>query len=57
VSLQNLTVKKKHGMFPRSFGNEETLNFQRLTTFAFSCVLQSMCVHTIDFVSANKQIN
>jgi len=28
VSLQNLTVKNyRHGMFPRSFGNEETHNF------------------------------
>jgi len=31
VSLQNSTVKNyRHGMFPRSFGNEETLSFQRL---------------------------
>ena len=25
--------------------------------FLSTCVLQSVCVHTMDFVSANKQIN
>jgi len=31
VSLQILTVENyKHGMFERSFGNEETLNFQQV---------------------------
>ena len=32
VSLQNPTFKNYgHGVFPRSIGNEEALNFQRLT--------------------------